>query len=194
MKTHTYDATAVLGLPVTLIDAVSKDADGTIEIPRLNALLASVAVARALAPEQLVGAELRFLRHVLDYTGSAFAAAIDLSNKSVVSRWENGKARPGNYTEKAIRQLVLNLLGPRAPGVDIGANPIPGMKIRPRDEALPMTFAWRRRRLAEGRRPVCYVPVPPPVASEPASDRPAAEAGRPGLQRRRRTRRLVLEG
>ena len=161
MKRKTYDATAELGIPVTLIDAVSEDADGAVEIPRLNMLLATVAVARVLDPARMVGAELRFLRHVLGRTGSEFAAALDLSDKTVVSRWENGATRPGVYTEKVIRQLVLNLLARRAPGVEIGDNAIPGMKLRPRGEALPMAFALGTRRGADGRAERCYVPHSP---------------------------------
>ena len=159
MKTkETYDATAVLGIPVTLIDTVLEDEEGTIEIPRLNTLLATAAVARVLDPARISGRELRFLRHVLDFTGSKFAEALGLSDKSVISRWETGRVRPGDFTEKAIRQLVLNLLGPRAPGIEIGENAIPGMRIRPHDEAQPMEFAFRGRRGPEGRV-LCYFPV-----------------------------------
>ena len=160
MKRKTYDATAELGIPVTLIDAVSEDEEGAIEIPDLDMLLATVAVARVLDPARMVGEELRFLRHVLDRTGSEFAEALDLSDKTVVSRWENDRVRPGSYTEKTIRQLVLNLLARRAPGVEIGENAIPGMKIRPSDEALPMEFAYRARRGPKGRATRCYVSVP----------------------------------
>lgn len=174
MKIETYDATVALGLPVTLIDAVSVDREDAIELPRLKTLLATVAVARALEPAQLVGREIRFLRHVLDYTGAGFADAIGLSDKTAVSRWENDRSRPSGSNEKVIRQLVLNLLGPRAPGVEIGHNAIPGMRIRPNGEALPMAFALRRRRDAEGRRIPCYVPV----AREAPGARDAAPAAR----------------
>ena len=145
MKHETYNATVELGIPVQLINAVTEDQEG-IDIPRLEMLLASVAVARVLAPVQLSGAELRFLRHVLGYTGSEFAAAIDLSDKTAVSRWESGEARPGAYTEKVIRQLVLNLLGKNAPGIEIGKNAIPGMRIRMADQTRPMAFAFGRRK------------------------------------------------
>ena len=158
-KVKKYDATIELGVPVTLIDAVLEDEDGSVEIPDLDMLLASVAVARALVPVQMVGAELRFLRHVLHLTGTEFADAIDLSDKSVVSRWENDRARPGGYTEKAIRQLVLNLLGGRAPGIDMGKNAIPGMRIHPRDASegpLPMSFRLQKRAGSENRSTDCY--------------------------------------
>ena len=158
-KTKTYDATVEIGLPVKLVGAVNEHADGSVEIPNLDMLLATVAVARVLAPVQMVGRELRFVRHVLDLTGTEFAHAIDLSDKTVVSRWENDRARPGGYTEKVIRQLVLNLLGRRAPGIDIGDNAIPGMKVRPRDPSegsLPMAFKFGKRAGKKGQPLDCY--------------------------------------
>ena len=153
-RKSTYDATVEMGLPVTLIDTVREDDDGNLEIPNLDMLLASVAVARVLAPIQMVGLEIRFLRHVLHMTGADFAAAIDLSDKSVVSRWENGKTRPGGYTEKIIRQLILNMLGHRAPGIEIPENAIPGMKIYQRaasEGPLPMAFSFESRSESEGQ-------------------------------------------
>ena len=158
-KAREYDATVDLGIPVTLIDTVLEDEDGNLEIPNLDMLLATVAVARVLAPTQMVGAELRFLRHVLHLTGTEFVRAIDLSDKTVVSRWENGKTRPGGYTEKIIRQLILNMLGHRAPGIEIPDNAIPGMKIRQREASegpLPMAFSLKSRSKSGGRSIDCY--------------------------------------
>ncbi len=158
-RTKKYDASVEIGLPVTLIDAVEERSDGSVEIPDPDALLATVAVTRVLVPVQMVGAELRFLRHVLDLTGAGFARAIDLSDKTVVSRWENDRVRPGGYTEKVVRQLVLNLLGGRASGIGIGDNAIPGMRIRPRDPSegpLPMSFSLRRRAQSGGRTMAFY--------------------------------------
>ncbi|MCY4139874.1 MAG: hypothetical protein OXF56_16620 [Rhodobacteraceae bacterium] len=151
---HEYDATIELGIPLTLVDTVIEYDDGSIEIPALDMLLATVAVARVLVPIQFVGTEIRFLRHVLGYTGTAFAEAIGLSEKTVVSRWENDKTRTGGYTEKVIRQLVLNLLGDRAPGIDIGKNAIPGMRILAREASegpLPMAFRLDKRAHPDGR-------------------------------------------
>jgi len=127
-----YDATAEIGVPVTLVDAVEGFDDGSVRFPNLEMLLATVAVARVLVPVQLTGAELRFLRRALDLTGAGFAEAIDLSGKSVVSRWENGRVRPGGFTEKVIRQFVLNELGPQAPGIPVPRNAIPSMRIAAR--------------------------------------------------------------
>ena len=160
MKTkREHDATPEIGIPVTLLDTVREDDDGNLEIPNLDMLLATVAVARVLTPVQLVGAELRFLRHVLHLTGAEFARAIDLSDKTVVSRWENGKTRPGGYTEKIIRQLILNKLGHSAPGIEIPENAIPGMVIRQREASegpLPMAFSFKSRSGSEGQPIDCY--------------------------------------
>ena len=151
-RKNEYDATRELGVPVTLIDAVEEREDGSVRFPNLDMLLATVAVVRVLQPIQLVGTELRFLRSVLELTGAEFAEAIDLSDKSVVSRWENDKVRPGGFTEKVVRQLVLNLLGSLAPGIEIPENAIPGMKIRPHELAGgPMRVTLRLENQAEGR-------------------------------------------
>ena len=154
-----FDATPDLGIPVTLLDTVLENEDGSVEIPNLDMLLASVAVARVLEPIQLIGVELRFLRHVLHLTGAEFATEIDLSDKTVVSRWENDKTRPGGYTEKIIRQHILNELSPRALGIDIGQTSIPRMKIQPHaisEGPLPMSFRLEKRPGSENQPIDCY--------------------------------------
>ena len=154
-----HDATLDLGVPVMLVDTVLEHDDGSEEIPDLNMLLATVAVARVLQPVQLVGAEVRFLRHVLDFTGTEFAETIGISDKSVVSRWENDKDRLGGSTEKIVRQLVLNLLGSSAPGIKSGQNAVPGMKIRPRELSegpLPLSLRFGRPAGADGQSMECY--------------------------------------
>ena len=151
-RKNEYDATHELGAPVTLINAVEEREDGSVRFPHLDMLLATVAVVRVLDPVPLVGTELRFLRSVLELTGAEFAEAIDLSDKSVVSRWENDKVRPGSFTEKVVRQLVLNRLGPLAPGIEIPDNALPGMKIRQCELAEgPVRVTLRLENQAEER-------------------------------------------
>ena len=51
------------------------------------------------------------------------------------------------------------MLGPRAPGIDIPENAIPGMKIRQREASegpLPMAFSFKSRSESEGRSVDCY--------------------------------------
>ncbi len=154
-----YDATAEIGVPVTLTDAVEGFDDGSVRFPNLEMLLATVAVARVLIPVQFTGAEIRFLRHALDRTGAEFAEAIDLSDKSVVSRWENDRVRPGGFTEKVIRQLVLNELGPRAPGIPVPGNAIPSMRIAARPLAegpVEIALEWREGSAAGEERSQHY--------------------------------------
>ena len=142
-----------------MLNTVREDDDGNLEIPNLDMLLATVAVARVLAPVQLVGAELRFLRHVLHLTGTEFARAIDLSDKTVVSRWENGKSRPGGYTEKIIRQLILNVLAAARPVSRFQEMRSPvwsSVNARPRKVPLPMAFSFKSRSGSEGQSIDCY--------------------------------------
>ena len=66
---------------------------------------------------------------------------------------------PGGYTEKIIRQLILNMLGQRAPGIEIPENAIPGMRIRQRaasEGPLPMAFALKSRSGSGGQPIDCY--------------------------------------
>ncbi len=154
-----YDATREIGVPVTLLDAVEEFDDGSVRFPNLEMLLATVAVARVLVPIQLTGTEIRFLRRTLGFTGAEFAKAIDLSEKSVVSRWENDRVRPGGFTEKVIRQFVVNELGPQAPGVLVPRNAIPAMKIAawPLTEGpLEITLRLRERTAAGEECPRHY--------------------------------------
>ena len=153
-----YDATREIGVPVTLVDAVEEFADGSVSFPKLEMLLATVVVARVLVPVPLTGTELRFLRRTLGLTGAEFADAIDLSEKSVISRWENDRVRPGGLTEKVIRQFVLNELGIKVP-----RNAIPAMKIAPRPITEPpcrSPSGWTARQ-APGTNAHSITPLPP---------------------------------
>ena len=161
MKKKTYDATDELGVPVTLIDTVSEDEEGTIEIPDLDMLLATVAVTRVLEPARMVGR-----------SSFAFCAMSSTAREANLPRRSTSATRPSSPAGRTTRRgraasrrksfgnSVLNLLAGRAPGVEIGENAVPGMKIRPRGEALPLAFAYARRNVGPGGRPVrCYVPV-----------------------------------
>jgi len=66
------------GIIVRLVDCVTQvscDACGedTIEIPDLDGLSKTAAMARALVPFRLTGKEVRFMRFALDMTGREFA-------------------------------------------------------------------------------------------------------------------------
>ncbi len=102
------------GIRVRLIHSVIREArdtrdDASIEIPGLEDLAKTVALARALIPVRLSGPEVRFLRRALDMTGREFAEAMDLTPETV-SRWENGGRGVGGYSEKLLRHNVCALL------------------------------------------------------------------------------------
>lgn len=71
-------------------------------IDELNRVLAG-AVIRKRA--RLVGAEVRFLRSYLGYSGADFARLIG-SDPATVSRWESDKQAIGHHTDLLLRAMV----------------------------------------------------------------------------------------
>ena len=137
-----FNATKYLGLPITLIDGAKRDADGKAQIIGLGTLMASVCVARCLNPFELAGEELMFVRKTLGYTVDKLVYNLALNSAAGVIEWEAKRERPGPFIEKIIRQLVLNVLSSVAPGIVVGHNQIPGMRLQYNKEwaPLPMTF------------------------------------------------------
>ena len=146
-----YDATAEIGLPVTLVDTVrveiDEDGDEVIHIPQQKELIAALAMNIALDPMGLSGTELRFLREAIDMTGKDFAEAIDCSPE-VLSRWENEKQPMGGYVEKVIRQLVCEEVKNAAPGVSYDPGAIPRLKIKQRPEGVERRAVMRCERVS----------------------------------------------
>ena len=142
-----YDARVELGYPVFVENGAIQYEDQSVELPERVALSATVAVARALLPVQLCGKELKFLRKALRLTGEQLSDAIDAGGASVVSRWESDKTAMSGYVEKVIRQLVVDELRDRAPGVEIPKAAISRMKIRARQDEgrdpLPLTVVYQ---------------------------------------------------
>lgn len=106
-----YDASVEVGLPVIVEDGVIRHADGSIEIPEVRALIATAAVARALIPLQLSGAELRFMRKSLRLTIADISARIGVKENFIVARWENDFDRPPDGVERQIRRWVIEAHG-----------------------------------------------------------------------------------
>lgn len=153
-----YDASTILGYPVTVLDAAYEDEElDAIGIVNASALSASAAVTRALIPLQLCGAELRFLRKAMGRTGKEFAEAIDV-DPAVLSRWENDKQTMGGFAEKVIRQFVLDELGEAAAGVPAPKGLVPTMKIVPRDAAdtEPLRLVFRLKVDTQSGMPGVY--------------------------------------
>lgn len=110
-----------LPYPIMLLDAaeeVTHPRTGRVigvAIPNAEELAAAVALALCFMPVRLIGAEVRFIRRVLDMTGQEFAAAVEM-DPATLSRWENGKQEVGAWADKAVRMAAVLQLQDRAPG------------------------------------------------------------------------------
>jgi DNA-binding transcriptional regulator YiaG len=123
----------LLGIPVLLRNAVIRTTcpacgEETTEIPDMDSLVAAVAMARALCPVQLSGAEVRFLRKATGMLAREFAEAIELDAASL-SRWENEKQTLGGHAEKVLRLFVCEQLHEAAPAVTYSAAMIPRLRL-----------------------------------------------------------------
>lgn len=141
--------TEVGGLKVRLLNAVVREVcedcgDATVEIPNLEGMVKTVAVARALLPIRLRGSDVRLMRQALDMNGRQFAAAMELTPETV-SRWESGERGIGGYSEKLLRHNVCALLHRQVPELDYDPAEITTMEIFDADDdhVLP-TFELRR--------------------------------------------------
>jgi DNA-binding transcriptional regulator YiaG len=107
-----YDATVFVGLRTTVYDAaierVEDDGEVTIELPKLQELLAASAVARCLIPIKLRGSEIKTMRKIMKMTHAELAEALDVKTAAeTVSRWESEAQPMGGYAEKVFRLVVV---------------------------------------------------------------------------------------
>lgn len=79
--------------------------EAEIAIPRIEALNRSIGAALISKPGRLTGDEVRFLRKSLGWSARTFAARMGTSPETV-SRWENGKQRMAQTSERLLRVLV----------------------------------------------------------------------------------------
>jgi len=101
------------GLPnVTLLDLEIFSCTGCGEemaaIPCIEDLHRVLAFAIATQACRLSGAEIRFLRKYLGWSGKDFARTMGV-DPATVSRWENEKDRIGLVSDRLLRAMVLRL-------------------------------------------------------------------------------------
>lgn len=80
-------------------------------IPNTEKLHNLIAQELASQKNKLLPEEIRFLRVHLGFSGADFAKAIGVSPETV-TRWEKGKVKMKESTEKVLRLLVLTKAGP----------------------------------------------------------------------------------
>ncbi len=153
MMTQTLDRyeEKLMGLPypVVLLDAaeeVTHPKTGKvlrITIPEAEEMAAAVALALCFIPTRLTGAEVRFIRRVLDMTGKDFASAVEM-DRATLSRWEHGKQEVGAWADKAVRMAAVLQLQDRAPGSSLRPEDVVTLHFAPRDPELHPQIEVRR--------------------------------------------------
>jgi putative zinc finger/helix-turn-helix YgiT family protein len=100
-----------LGLPDTTLLGVNVSrcpncGEYEVEIPMLEELHRQLALQVVEKAGRLSGAEIKFLRTVLDYSSAAFARLVG-ANPITVSRWEHEAQPIGHHADALIRALVV---------------------------------------------------------------------------------------
>jgi DNA-binding transcriptional regulator YiaG len=130
-----YDATVFVGLRTMVYEAaierIENDGEHTIELPKMNELVAAASVARCLMPVKLRGAEIKAMRRIMKMTLADLAAKLDgKTAPETVSRWESEAQPMGGYAEKVFRLLVCEELKDVAPGIDYNASILAHLIVR----------------------------------------------------------------
>ena len=128
---------------VTLVDVeVSRCpncGEHEVAIPNLTGLHQTLANMFVRKSSRLTGAEVRFLRKYLGFSGADFAAAIG-SDPATISKWETGKERMSRHMELLLRVLVR--YGVRYhdyPFAEVAKDEAPSPKYR----LTPMKDGWQ---------------------------------------------------
>lgn len=108
-ETHEYTESGLPNVKVVgvTVNRCTKCDEVEIEIPRLESLHKAIAAALLRKGARLSGAEVRFLRSHLGYSGADFAKVIGVG-PSTVSRWENDKEPIGPQADRLLRLMVLH--------------------------------------------------------------------------------------
>jgi YgiT-type zinc finger domain-containing protein len=77
-------------------------------LPKLDGLLRTLAMAIVTSKRPLSGPEVRYLRKYLAMSGDQFARILH-TDKSTLSKWENGAVNLGSKSDLLIRAVALHL-------------------------------------------------------------------------------------
>jgi putative zinc finger/helix-turn-helix YgiT family protein len=76
-------------------------------IPSVEKLHRAIGLVVVKKPARLTGAEVRFLRKLLGYSGADFARHIGV-DPTVVSKWENDQQPIGEQSDRLLRMMVVH--------------------------------------------------------------------------------------
>jgi DNA-binding transcriptional regulator YiaG len=140
-----------LPYPVVLLNAAEEVTHPTtgealgVAIPDAEEMAAAVAIALCFIPTRLTGAEVRFIRRVMDMTGQELAAALEM-DPATLSRWEHEKQDVGGWADKAVRMAAVLRLQDRAPGSSLCPGDVVMLRPCPRDPNIYPAIEVRRVR------------------------------------------------
>lgn len=132
-----YDATALIGLSIVLINSakeIVEDGDEGpetyVEVPDMEGLMAAAAMARCLRPHKLGGSDIRAIRKIADMTARELSEAMGGNTATeTISRWENEAEFPGGYVDKLMRLAFCERLKDRVTGVDYHPDKVLRLKV-----------------------------------------------------------------
>lgn len=113
-----------------------------VAIPNIEGLHRCIALVLAHRPSALCGAEVRFLRKFLGYSGQDFARLMGVTLETV-SRWENEKRPLGPVADRMLRLLVLHGQPVEDYGLDFLTKIVPGPPKRPKVELKLRHNHWQ---------------------------------------------------
>ncbi len=105
-ETYLYDRDGIRAtLENVRVHRCAACGDFEVEIPRIEQLHETLAGTIIRIPARLSGAEIRFLRKVLGWSGAKLARQMGVEAETV-SRWETAKKRIGASAERLLRLSV----------------------------------------------------------------------------------------
>jgi putative zinc finger/helix-turn-helix YgiT family protein len=99
-------------------------------IPGMAKIHRAIAQALANSPARLTGEQLRFFRKHLGLSGEELGDYLH-TDKTKISKWENGEDRIGPATDRLIRLLAASLDSELRPGVSAVAEHLPRISDKP---------------------------------------------------------------
>lgn len=119
----------VILLGVEVADCL-KCGNSDVIIPGMAQIHRAIAQALANSPARLTGEQLRFFRKHLGLSGDELGRYLH-TDRTKISKWENGEDKIGPATDRLIRLLAASLDSELRPGVSAVAEHLPQISDKP---------------------------------------------------------------
>jgi hypothetical protein len=150
---YAYDATSLVGLRTIVhngaIESIDESGGVRIDLPNLDELRAAVAVLRCLLPIKLLGREIRVMRRFMGLSPWELLEKLgEQAPSGLLSRWESEELPMDELTEKRLRQVVCEELGPKALHLEYDVSKIAQFRIvdpwsgNPTYDLPPVVLNW----------------------------------------------------